>query len=74
MQLVPWQDLFIGLASPVRLDSSTCDVPSTITPSAGILSPVLTLTRQPGGRSSAETIDISPVVGSMTFAHVPVEV
>mmetsp|Transcript_30376 Transcript_30376/g.60960 ORF Transcript_30376/g.60960 Transcript_30376/m.60960 type:complete len:236 (+) Transcript_30376:1040-1747(+) len=57
-----------GRASPVRLLSSTDDVPSTTTPSAGTLSPVLTLTRHPTGRFDAGIITISPVAGSITFA------
>ena len=57
-----------GRASPVRLLSSTVDVPSTTTPSAGTLSPVLTLTRHPTGMFAAGTITISPVAGSITLA------
>mmetsp|Transcript_31604 Transcript_31604/g.46101 ORF Transcript_31604/g.46101 Transcript_31604/m.46101 type:complete len:215 (-) Transcript_31604:1386-2030(-) len=60
--------LLIGRASPVRLDSSTADDPSTMTPSAGILSPVRTLTILPICRLDAGTMTISPVFGFITLA------
>ena len=41
-------DLRLGTGSPVSIDSSTYDSPSSTTPSAGILSPGLTVNMSPG--------------------------
>mmetsp|Transcript_20683 Transcript_20683/g.60127 ORF Transcript_20683/g.60127 Transcript_20683/m.60127 type:complete len:200 (+) Transcript_20683:529-1128(+) len=60
--------LSTGRASPVRDDSSTVLVPSTTTPSAGILSPVRTDTLDPTGTVDAGTTTTRPVAGSMTLA------
>ena len=41
-----------GNGSPVSIDSSTADAPSVTTPSTGIVSPGLTITRSPGTTAS----------------------
>mmetsp|Transcript_15357 Transcript_15357/g.33183 ORF Transcript_15357/g.33183 Transcript_15357/m.33183 type:complete len:214 (+) Transcript_15357:1378-2019(+) len=58
-----------GRASPVRLLSSTEEVPSTTNPSAGTLSPVLTLTKLPTGTLDAGTMTIPPAFLSTKFAY-----
>ena len=61
--------LSTGLASPVKLLSSTDDVPSTTTPSAGTLSPVRTLTILPTGILDDGTMTMLPVLLSTIFAY-----
>ena len=57
-----------GSDSPVKLLSSTDVAPSTTTPSAATLSPVLTVMRLPTGTLSAGTTTISFVMGWITLA------
>ena len=60
---------FTGLDSPVKLLSSTVDVPSAITPSHGILSPLFTATIAPTGTDVAGTTISSLVFGWMILAR-----
>mmetsp|Transcript_19894 Transcript_19894/g.54859 ORF Transcript_19894/g.54859 Transcript_19894/m.54859 type:complete len:217 (+) Transcript_19894:1264-1914(+) len=57
-----------GTDSPVKLDSSIWEVPSTTTPSAGSVSPVRTEISEPTGTRSAGTTTISLVSGWIKLA------
>ncbi len=50
-----------GADSPVMADSSTVAAPSMISPSPGISSPALTMTRSPLRNCSARTCSVAPV-------------
>ncbi len=50
-----------GMDSPVSIDSSTCDAPSTISPSTGILSPGLITTSSPAATSAVGTLVSTPL-------------
>ena len=49
-----------GIDSPVSIDSSTCDAPSVILPSTGILSPGLMTTVSPTSTSAVGTLVSMP--------------
>ena len=49
-----------GADSPVMADSSTEAMPSSMSPSPGISSPALTITRSPARRSDAGTVSSPP--------------
>ncbi len=59
LMVAPYTSLPIPLStktlSPVSIDSSTADIPSTTSPSTGIFSPGRTRTTSPATRSSIET-------------------
>ena len=52
--------LSTGMLSPVSADSSTALMPSTITPSTGMLSPGFTAKKSPANTSSTDTSVSTP--------------
>ena len=53
-------DLVTGIGSPVSMDSSTAEAPSTTTPSTGTLSPGRTRSRSPGTTVASSTSSSTP--------------
>ncbi len=53
--------LVAGIGSPVSIDSSTADVPSTTTPSTGTLSPGRTRRRSPATTTARSTSSSAPL-------------
>ncbi|OIQ71295.1 hypothetical protein GALL_470900 [mine drainage metagenome] len=50
-----------GIDSPVSIDSSTCEAPSSTSPSTGILSPGRMSTTSPGSTSEVATVNSAPL-------------